>query len=159
MEKGRSEAKLERYAQDRGLDRDRFRQWLSSGVMAARVPRDADDGRALGVRWTPTFVIGTRIVEGASSRPSLLNLCSRNWRAGALCPLNLKTRLPHRAEPDQRARLRVRARRSSRLIQSPAHPASSPAIRVASLRNSRVRVWLAVKRKLGSSSRYCAGRL
>src|SRR3989442_8835796 len=65
MEKGRSEAKLERYAQDRGLDRDRFRQWLSSGVMAARVPRDADDGRALGVRWTPTFVIGTRIVEGA----------------------------------------------------------------------------------------------
>jgi protein-disulfide isomerase/rhodanese-related sulfurtransferase/uncharacterized membrane protein len=86
MQKDLSEAALERYAQDLGLDRDRFRQCLSSGVMAARVRRDADDGRALGVRWTPTFVIGTRIVEGALEPAEFIQLVQQELASRGATP-------------------------------------------------------------------------
>jgi protein-disulfide isomerase/rhodanese-related sulfurtransferase len=59
-----SEAALARYAGELGLDRARFSQCLSSGEMAARVRRDAEDGRALGVRATPTFFVGQKMIEG-----------------------------------------------------------------------------------------------
>lgn len=60
-----SPAALERYAQELGLDLDRFRQCLSSGRPTARVQQDVEDARALGIRWTPTFIIGQRKIEGA----------------------------------------------------------------------------------------------
>jgi protein-disulfide isomerase/rhodanese-related sulfurtransferase len=55
---------LERAAAAAGLERTRFRACLDSGETAARVQQDRDDGRALGVRATPTFFIGQERVEG-----------------------------------------------------------------------------------------------
>lgn len=57
-------AGLERDAVEIGLDRPRFNQCLTSGAMAGRVRRDVEDGRALGVRATPTFFIGRQRIEG-----------------------------------------------------------------------------------------------
>ena len=59
-----SEAALARYAGELGLDGARFSQCLSSGEMAARIQRDLEDGRALGVRVTPTFFVGQKMIEG-----------------------------------------------------------------------------------------------
>jgi protein-disulfide isomerase/rhodanese-related sulfurtransferase len=58
-------ASLRRYASELGLDVNRFDTCLNSGAMAARVRRDAEDGRFLGVRSTPTFIIGHQMIEGA----------------------------------------------------------------------------------------------
>ncbi|HZP01037.1 MAG TPA: thioredoxin domain-containing protein [Terriglobia bacterium] len=59
-----SEPALARYARDIGLDEKRFHECLSSGETASRVRRDMEDARALGVRFTPTFFVGRRMVEG-----------------------------------------------------------------------------------------------
>lgn len=58
------EPALERYAGELGLDVERFRRCLASESAAARVNRDADDAHVLGVNKTPTFFIGTQVVEG-----------------------------------------------------------------------------------------------
>jgi len=55
---------LERDAAELGLDRPRFNQCLASGATTERVRRDVEDGRALGVRATPTFFIGQQRIEG-----------------------------------------------------------------------------------------------
>jgi protein-disulfide isomerase len=55
---------LERDAAELGLNQPRFNQCLASGAMAGHVRRDVEDGRALGVRATPTFFIGQQRVEG-----------------------------------------------------------------------------------------------
>ena len=55
---------LERDAAALGLEQPRFNQCLTRGAMAGRVRRDVEDGRALGVRATPTFFIGQQRVEG-----------------------------------------------------------------------------------------------
>jgi protein-disulfide isomerase/rhodanese-related sulfurtransferase len=60
-----SELALDRYAAELGLDTKRFSQCLESKTMAARVRRDLEDARALGLRATPTFFIGRRMVEGS----------------------------------------------------------------------------------------------
>ncbi len=59
-----SEAALDRYAGELGLDQAHFRDCLSSGKMVARVRRDVEDGDAVGIRATPTFFIGQRKIEG-----------------------------------------------------------------------------------------------
>ncbi len=59
-----TEPALLRYAKDIGLDEGKFQKCFSSGEMAARVQRDLEDGRALGVRLTPTFFVGRRMIEG-----------------------------------------------------------------------------------------------
>ncbi len=55
---------LERDAAGLGLDQPRFNQCLISGAMAGRVRQDVEDGRALGVRATPTFFGGQKMIEG-----------------------------------------------------------------------------------------------
>lgn len=55
---------LERDAAELGLDQPRFNQCLTSGAMAGRVRQDVEDGRALGVRATPTFFSGQKRIEG-----------------------------------------------------------------------------------------------
>src|SRR6266568_2242504 len=60
-----SDPALFRYAQELGLDMGKFKRCLGSGTMAKRVRRDYDDGMAVGVRRTPTFFIGEKMVEGA----------------------------------------------------------------------------------------------
>jgi rhodanese-related sulfurtransferase len=56
---------LKRYARELGLDQSRFNQCLDSGETDSRVKQDLADGRALGVRATPTFFIGQKRIEGA----------------------------------------------------------------------------------------------
>jgi rhodanese-related sulfurtransferase/predicted DsbA family dithiol-disulfide isomerase len=55
---------LERDGAELGVDQPRFNQCLTSGAMAGRVRQDVEDGRALGVRATPTFFSGQRMIEG-----------------------------------------------------------------------------------------------
>jgi protein-disulfide isomerase len=57
------DASLRSYASELGLDVNRFNTCLASGSTAARVRRDAEDGRFLGVRSTPTFIVGRQMIE------------------------------------------------------------------------------------------------
>ena len=59
-----SEAALERYAGEIGLDMTKFKECLESGRAAERVKRDVADGRAVGVRATPTFFVGHQVILG-----------------------------------------------------------------------------------------------
>ncbi|MBI1984184.1 MAG: thioredoxin domain-containing protein [Acidobacteria bacterium] len=59
-----SDAALLGHARELGLDLSRFEQCLAGGAMTARVRRDVEDGRALGVRATPTFFVGSQRIEG-----------------------------------------------------------------------------------------------
>ncbi|MBZ5565248.1 MAG: thioredoxin domain-containing protein [Acidobacteriia bacterium] len=62
-----SDDALKQYAAQLGLDQNQFDRCLTGGSMQDRVRRDLDDGFALGVRATPTFFIGRRMVEGPLS--------------------------------------------------------------------------------------------
>jgi len=55
-----SEEGLKRDAAEIGLDLTKFNQCMASGADKARVNRDHEDGKALGVNATPTFFIGRR---------------------------------------------------------------------------------------------------
>ena len=56
---------LIRYAVDLGLDRERFTQCLDSGAEAPIVRASRDEGRALGVTSTPTFMVNGTPLVGA----------------------------------------------------------------------------------------------
>lgn len=60
-----SETALIRYAGELGLDVPRFTQCLGNGSTLARIQRDAEDARALGVDRTPTFFVGQQRIIGA----------------------------------------------------------------------------------------------
>jgi protein-disulfide isomerase/uncharacterized membrane protein/rhodanese-related sulfurtransferase len=68
---------LKRYAGELGLDQGRFNQCLDGGEMVSRVNQDLADGRALGVRGTPTFFIGGESIEGALNFTQLSQLIDR----------------------------------------------------------------------------------
>lgn len=53
------------YARDLGLDRERFTRCLDSHAEAARVRASRDEGRALGVKSTPTFMVNGSPLIGA----------------------------------------------------------------------------------------------
>ncbi len=55
---------LMRYAGELGLDTAKLRACMADPATAARVERDVADGRALGVRATPTFFLARRHIEG-----------------------------------------------------------------------------------------------
>jgi protein-disulfide isomerase len=64
-----SEADLAALADRLGLDVERFRAELASGVHAARVARDADAARAAGLVSTPTFFVnGHRHTDAFDAR-------------------------------------------------------------------------------------------
>ncbi len=58
-----TDSDLESYAQELGLDMDRFRADFASEEAAAFVLRDRDQGRELGVNSTPTIYINGRKFE------------------------------------------------------------------------------------------------
>lgn len=53
------------YARDLGLDRERFTRCLDSHAEAAPVRASRDEGRALGVKSTPTFMVNGSPLIGA----------------------------------------------------------------------------------------------
>ena len=55
---------LVRYARELSLDGKQYEHCLESGATTARIRRDVEDGRALGVRATPTFFVGNQRFEG-----------------------------------------------------------------------------------------------
>jgi len=87
-----SRAALGRYATQLGLDTNRFAACLDSKATAARVNRDLEDARALGLRATPTFFIGRRIVEGPLPYEQFAQLVQQEialagtWAAPATAP-------------------------------------------------------------------------
>jgi protein-disulfide isomerase len=56
---------LKQYAADLGLDTAKFNACLDNGDKADVVQADVDEGSALGISGTPTFVIGDIVVVGA----------------------------------------------------------------------------------------------
>src|SRR5262249_24568830 len=58
-------ASLEKYAQELGLDLDKFKRSLDSGKFRARVESDSTAGMALGASGTPTFFVNGRSIVGA----------------------------------------------------------------------------------------------
>jgi protein-disulfide isomerase/rhodanese-related sulfurtransferase len=56
---------LVRYAAELGLDTAVFQSCLDSGATLATIQRDREDGRALGVRGTPTFFLANQRIVGA----------------------------------------------------------------------------------------------
>jgi protein-disulfide isomerase len=58
-------AKLERFAEQVGLDVKAFKQCLSSKKYADLVTASTAEGRRRGLRGTPTFFVGDRMLEGA----------------------------------------------------------------------------------------------
>jgi len=60
-----SDEGLHRDAAEIGLDQAKFGQCLHSEAAAVRVRQDLEDGKALGVKATPTFFIGHQALAGA----------------------------------------------------------------------------------------------
>jgi protein-disulfide isomerase len=56
-------AVFEAYAQQLGLDMEKFKQDVASPEVKARVQRDVDGGMALGARGTPTFILNGEKIE------------------------------------------------------------------------------------------------
>jgi protein-disulfide isomerase len=56
---------LEQYAQELGLNMDKFKKSLDSGVHKAQIEADVAQARALGATGTPSFFINGRKVRGA----------------------------------------------------------------------------------------------
>jgi protein-disulfide isomerase/rhodanese-related sulfurtransferase len=110
---------LERDAAGLGLDQPRFNQCLESGAMAARVGQDVEDGRALGVRATPTFFIGQQRVEGVLTAAQFSQLVDGQLGAvGAAVAANVDPAAPPAA---------VSARKPAADAPVPRNPAKVPA--------------------------------
>ncbi|WP_443096568.1 DsbA family protein [Pyxidicoccus fallax] len=58
-------ASLEKYAQELGLNVDKFKAALDSNKFAAQIDADAAEGQRLGASGTPTFFINGRTLVGA----------------------------------------------------------------------------------------------
>jgi len=58
---------LIRYAAEVGLEVEAFTRCLDSRAFAAAVEADLSQGRALGVRGTPTFFVNGQMLVGAQS--------------------------------------------------------------------------------------------
>ncbi|MCE9673757.1 thioredoxin domain-containing protein [Myxococcus stipitatus] len=58
-------ASLEKYAQELGLNADKFKSALDSGKFAQQIEADSAEGSRLGASGTPTFFINGRTLVGA----------------------------------------------------------------------------------------------
>lgn len=81
-----SEPALERYAAELGLDVGKFNPCLASGAMTARVRRDVEDARALGVSQTPTFFIGQHLAAGAIDFAKFYQLLDQELASRGVAP-------------------------------------------------------------------------
>jgi len=62
------------YAQAAGLDVAKYDACMTSAKFAGRIQASLDEGTALGVGSTPTFLIGARLYPGDISSDSLRSL-------------------------------------------------------------------------------------
>jgi protein-disulfide isomerase/rhodanese-related sulfurtransferase/uncharacterized membrane protein len=68
---------LLRYAAELGLDAAMFKSCLGSGATRAVIQRDREDGRALGVRGTPTFFLANQRIVGAPEMPQFQQMLNQ----------------------------------------------------------------------------------
>jgi predicted DsbA family dithiol-disulfide isomerase len=64
-------------AEHLGLDADAVAEALFDGRHAARVRQDHDEGRTLGVRGTPTFVVDGALLDASSGVAGVLDALTR----------------------------------------------------------------------------------
>lgn len=77
---------LKNYAAELGLDTNEFDRCLSSGMMASRVEQDVADGKALGVRFPPTFFVGHEMLVGVPDDQQLFGLIDQQLEANNASP-------------------------------------------------------------------------
>jgi rhodanese-related sulfurtransferase/predicted DsbA family dithiol-disulfide isomerase len=123
-----SEDALRRYAGELGLNQNRFNQCLASGSMAGRVRRDMDDGRALGVRATPTFFIGQQRIEGPLSVAQFSQLVDQELASAGAAMAKAPEPAANTSPPIRRAQPATPRARTS-----PAPTASNPSSASAGL--------------------------
>jgi protein-disulfide isomerase len=74
-QKALADADLRRYAEELGLDGERFDEDIRGEAARKRVQRDVDSGRAGGeVRGTPTIFIDGRVYRGSYEAADLLGM-------------------------------------------------------------------------------------
>jgi protein-disulfide isomerase len=82
-----SPAQLKVYARQVGMDVPSFERCLSSGVHAAAVQKDVDEGIRLGVTGTPAFFVNGELLSGAQPLESFVRVIERELgRAGVAEP-------------------------------------------------------------------------
>lgn len=64
---GFSSSRLKSFAKEMGMDANRFDSCLDSGRWASKVNQEIAEGQRRGVRGTPSFFIGKKMVEGAQA--------------------------------------------------------------------------------------------
>lgn len=74
-------ARLDRFAKEAGLDRDRLEDDLADPELADYVETALDEGRSLGIRATPTFLINADVVRGAVGKARMTAAINRAKRA------------------------------------------------------------------------------
>jgi protein-disulfide isomerase/rhodanese-related sulfurtransferase len=75
---------INRYAGEMGLDSQKFVACLQKGEMGSRVDQDLTDGRALGVRATPTFFINGQMTVGPMPYPTFAQLVENELKIAAV---------------------------------------------------------------------------
>jgi protein-disulfide isomerase/uncharacterized membrane protein/rhodanese-related sulfurtransferase len=81
-----TEPALVRYGADIGLDTQRFQQCLIDGAVKARVERDREDGKLVGVQATPTFFVGREKYIGPPTLSQLIQMIDNQFIAAGSGP-------------------------------------------------------------------------
>lgn len=78
-----TDTSLQRYARELGLDIPRFDACFTGGSTLPVIRRDQEDGRALGVRGTPTFFLGKQRIVGTPEMAKFEQLLDQELAAAA----------------------------------------------------------------------------
>jgi protein-disulfide isomerase/rhodanese-related sulfurtransferase len=81
-----SEDGLKRDAAEIGLDQAKFDACMASGAEAARVQRDREDGKALGVNATPEFFAGRQVVPNVPDFAELSRIIDEELAEQGIIP-------------------------------------------------------------------------
>ena len=81
-----SDQSLERYAGELGLDTAKFHACFTSRATLATIRRDLEDGRALGVRGTPTYFLGRQRIVGTPELAKFEQLLNQELAAAGSAP-------------------------------------------------------------------------
>jgi protein-disulfide isomerase/uncharacterized membrane protein len=81
FERGTSTAVMRSTVKELGLDVEAWQKCLSSMRAASAVKNDIEDGMAVGIQSTPTFLIGERIQRGGLPYDSMLRLIRKELAA------------------------------------------------------------------------------
>lgn len=81
FERGASAAAMRHTAGELGLDVAEWRQCLSGMRAASTVRKDIEDGLAIGIQATPTFMIGEKVLRGALPYDKMLRLIRTELQA------------------------------------------------------------------------------